>query len=198
MSACLDVLCPHSCLSPMVVHHKTYILMSFVIVMHSIHPSPVHGPRTPWWASTKLIKDVKQILAVCDAFYRAKIAKKPGYPCWISNESTWFKGKCTLFLLMFGNCRRLSYKISAYEVCIICPKRIAACKIHRKSTARWSHYAMVHSPWSNPFGLRKGIDICAEPCGVWKSASYSAFACPTNISKTQKRCKQTGYLNEIK
>ena len=37
----------------------------------------------------------------------------------------------------FGNCRRLAYKISAYEVCIICPKLIAARKIHCKSPSRW-------------------------------------------------------------
>ena len=36
----------------------------------------------------------------------------------------------------FGNCWRLAYKISAYEVCIICPKLIAACKIHCKSLSR--------------------------------------------------------------
>ena len=29
-----------------------------------------------------------------------------------------------------------AYKISAYEVCIICPKLIAACKIHPKSPSR--------------------------------------------------------------
>ena len=63
-------------------------------------------------------------------------AKKLGYPCWLSNESTWFQGKCTLFYSCFGNCPRLAYKISAYEVCIICPKLIAACKIHCKSPSR--------------------------------------------------------------
>ena len=31
----------------------------------------------------------------------------------------------------------LAYKISAYEVCIICPKLIAACRIHCKSPSRW-------------------------------------------------------------
>ena len=63
-------------------------------------------------------------------------AKKPGYPCWLSNESTWFKGKCTLFYSCFGNYRRLAYEISAYKVCIICPKLTAACKIHCKSPSR--------------------------------------------------------------
>ena len=63
-------------------------------------------------------------------------AKKPGYPCQMSNESTWFKGKCTLFYSCFGNYRRLAYKISAYEVCIICPKLFVACKIHCKSPSR--------------------------------------------------------------
>ena len=63
-------------------------------------------------------------------------AKKLGYPCWLSNESTWFQGKCTLFYSCFGNCRRLAYKISAYEVCIICPKLIAACQIICKSPSR--------------------------------------------------------------
>ena len=62
--------------------------------------------------------------------------KKPGYPCWLLNESTWFKGKCTLFYSCFGNCRRLAYNISAYKVCIICPKLTATCKIHCKSPSR--------------------------------------------------------------
>ena len=55
----------------------------------------------------------------------------------MSNESTWFKGKCTLFYSCFGNYRRLAYKISAYEVCIICPKLFVACKIHCKLPSRW-------------------------------------------------------------
>ena len=54
----------------------------------------------------------------------------------MSNESTWFKSKCTLIYSCFGNCRRLAYKSSAYEVSIICPKLIAACKIHCKSPSR--------------------------------------------------------------
>ena len=92
--------------------------------------------------STKLVKDVKQTLGIPSVtrFTALKIAvinaKKPGYPCWRSNASTWFKGKCTLFYSCFGNCRRLAYKISAYEVCIICPKLIAACKIHSKPPSR--------------------------------------------------------------
>ena len=89
-----------------------------------------------------LVKDVKQTLGIPSVtrFTALKIevinAKKPGYPCWMSNESTWFKGKCTLFYSCFGNCRRLAYNTSAYEVCIICPKLIAACKIHCKSPSR--------------------------------------------------------------
>ena len=74
--------------------------------------------------------------SVCDVFIALKIAMKPGYPCWMWNESTWFKGKCTLVYSCFGNCRRLAYKSSAYELCIICPKLIAACKIHCKSPSR--------------------------------------------------------------
>ena len=83
--------------------------------------------------STKLVKDVKQTSGIpsVTCFTALKIAmsnaKKPGYPCWMSNALTWFKGKCTLFYSCFGNCRRLAYKISAYEVCMICPKLIAAC-----------------------------------------------------------------------
>ena len=61
-------------------------------------------------------------------------AKKPGYPCRMSNEPTWFKG--TLFYSCFGYCRRLAYKISAYEVYMICPKLIAACRIHCKALSR--------------------------------------------------------------
>ena len=80
-------------------------------------------------------------IPICDALTVLKIAvinaKKPGYPCWMSNESTWFQGKCTLFYSCFNNCRRLAYKILAYEVCIICPKLIAACKIHCKLPSRW-------------------------------------------------------------
>ena len=54
----------------------------------------------------------------------------------MSNESTWFKGKCTLFYSCFGNYRKLAYKISACEVCIICSKFFVACKIHCKSPSR--------------------------------------------------------------
>ena len=54
----------------------------------------------------------------------------------MSNESTWFKSKCTLVYSCFGNCRRLAYESSAYEVSIICTKLIAACKIHCKSPSR--------------------------------------------------------------
>ena len=111
-------------------------------------PRPVHDPYdTACWVSillsTKLVKDVKQTLGIPSVtrFTALKIAvinaKKPGYPCWMSNESTWFKGKCTLFYSCFSNCRRLAYKIGAHEVCIICPKLIAACKIHCKSRSRW-------------------------------------------------------------
>ena len=64
-------------------------------------------------------------------------AKKLGYPCWLSNESTWFQGQCTMFYSCFGNCRRLAYKISAYEMCMICSKLIAACKIRCKSPSWW-------------------------------------------------------------
>ena len=90
---------------------------------------------------TKLVEYVKLTrYSVCDALTALKIAvinaKKPGYPCQMSNESTWFKGKYTLFYSCFGNYRRLAYKISAYEVCIICPKLFVACKIHCKSPSR--------------------------------------------------------------
>ena len=88
--------------------------------------------------STRLVKDLKQTVGVPSVtrFTALKITKKPGYPYWMSNESTWFRGKCTLFYSCFVNCRRLSFKNSAYEVCTICPKLIAACKIHRKSPSR--------------------------------------------------------------
>ena len=36
----------------------------------------------------------------------------------------------------FSNYQRLAYKISAYEMCIICPKLFVACKIHCKSPSR--------------------------------------------------------------
>ena len=90
---------------------------------------------------TKLVEDVKLTrYSVCDALTALKIAvinaKKPGYPCQMSNESTWCKGKCTLFYSCFSNYRRLAYKISAYEVCISCPKLFVACKIHCKSQSR--------------------------------------------------------------
>ena len=81
-------------------------------------------------------------IPVCDALTALKIAvisaKKPGYPCWMSNESTWFQGKCTLLYTCFGNCRRSAFINLAYEVCIICQKLIAACKIHCKSPSRRS------------------------------------------------------------
>ena len=79
--------------------------------------------------------------SVCDALTMLKIAvtnaKKRGYPCQMSNESTWFKGKCTLCYSCFGNYGRLAYKISACEVCITYSKLFVACKIHCKSQSRW-------------------------------------------------------------
>ena len=100
----------------------------------------------------KLVKDLKQTLGIQSVthFTALKIAvfnaKKLGHPCWMSNESTWFKGKCMQFYSCFDNCRRLAYKISAYEVCLICPKLIAACKIHRKSPSRWPN-ALTMLDW---------------------------------------------------
>ena len=43
-------------------------------------PRPVHGPRTPVkiLLSTKLVKDMKQTLAVCDAFNCTKNSKETG------------------------------------------------------------------------------------------------------------------------
>ena len=38
------------------------------------------------------------------------------------------KGKCTLFYCCFGHYRKLAYKISACEVCMICRKPTEACK----------------------------------------------------------------------
>ena len=100
-----------------------------------------HGLLVSIFLCTKLVEDVKLTrYSVCDALTTLKIAvinaKKPGYPCQMSNESTWFQGKCTLFYSCFGNYRRLAYKISAYEVCVICPKLFVACKIHCKSPSR--------------------------------------------------------------
>ena len=95
-----------------------------------------------WNGVLEVCEDVKQTLGIPSVtrFAALKIsvinAKKPGYPRWMSNGSTWFKGKCTLFYSCFGNCRRLAYKISAHEVCIICWKLIADCKIHCKSPSR--------------------------------------------------------------
>ena len=54
----------------------------------------------------------------------------------MSNESTWFKRKCTPIYSCFGNCRWLAYTISAYEVYIICLKLKAAFEIHCKSPSR--------------------------------------------------------------
>ena len=109
-------------------------------------PRPVHGPYDTacWWASfhpRSLLRMWNRLgIPSVTHFTALKIAvinaKKLGYPCWLSNESTWFQGKCTLFYSCFSNCRRLAYKISAYEVCIICSKLIAACKIHYKSPSR--------------------------------------------------------------
>ena len=147
---------------------------------------------------TKLVEDVKLTrYSICDALTALKIAvinaKKPVYPWQMLNESTWFKGKCTPFYSCFSNYWRLAHKISAYEACIICPKLFVACKIHCKSPSRQPDdlttldWFTVHE--GNLSANVTGISICAEPCGMWKSASDSGFACPTNISKTQKRCK---------
>ena len=75
-------------------------------------------------------------ILICDAFIALKIAVKQGYPCSILNESTWFERKFTLVCSCFGSCRWLAYKSSAYEVCIVCPRLIAACEIHCKSPSR--------------------------------------------------------------
>ena len=119
-------------------------------------------------------------IPVCDALTALKIAvinaKKPGYPCWMSNESIWFQGKCTLFYSCFGNCRGLAYKTLAYEVCIICPKLIAACKIHcgspnrrpdGRSTLDWStvHEANL-SAYKNQHmcGAMWDVEECIRLC----------------------------------
>ena len=101
-------------------------------------PRPVLDPYgTACWVSillsTKLVKDVTRFTALK---ITAINAKKQGYPCWMSNQSTWIKGECTLFYSCFSNCRRLAYEISAHDVRIICPKLIAAWKIHYKSLRR--------------------------------------------------------------
>ena len=158
MSAHLDFLCPYSCLSPMVVHLKTCILMFlrqlcapfftrllkckmlashrlshrkclqlclsrfiYARLARSDDPGISYTCSVPLRHSllvsillwTKLVKDVKQTsYSGCDAFTALKIAvviaKKWGFPCWMLNESTWFKGKCTLFYSCFGNCWRLA------------------------------------------------------------------------------------------
>ena len=100
---------------------------------------------------TKLVEYVKLTrYSVCDALTALKLAvinaKKPGYPCQMSNESTWFRGKCTLFYSCFGNERRLAYKILAYEVCILCPKLFVACKIHCKSPS-WQPDGLTPLNW---------------------------------------------------
>ena len=142
LSARLDVLCPHSCLSPMVVHRKTYILIFCdSCALHSSRDIWNVKFQRPTGSDSGSVEDVKLTrYSVFDALTALKIAmvnaKKLGYPCWMSNESTWFKGKCTLFYSCFGNCRRFANKISAYEVCIICPKLFVACKIHCKSPSR--------------------------------------------------------------
>ena len=109
-------------------------------------PKTVHGPYDTacWWASflcMNLVKDIKltrysRLWRVNRAKIHVINAKKPGCPCRMSNESAWFQGKCTLFYSCFVNCRRLAYKVLAYEVCIICPKFMAACKIHCKPPSR--------------------------------------------------------------
>ena len=107
-----------------------------------------HGLLVSILLCTKLVEDVKLTrYSVCDVLKIAVInAKKPGYPCQMSNESTWFKGKCTLFYSCFGNYRRLAPKISAYEVCIICPKLFVACKIHCKSSS-WRPDGLTTLDW---------------------------------------------------
>ena len=119
-------------------------------------------------------------------------AKKPGYPCWLSNTSTWFKGKCTLFYSCFGNCQRLPYKILSYKVCIICPKLIAACKIHCKSPS-WQPDGLtmldcftVHETTLSAYIRESAYVRSHVGCG---RVHQTAFASPTNISKMQKRCK---------
>ena len=87
----------------------------------------------------EIVKDVKETrYSVYDAFTALKIL---GDQCIDAGISLLDVERinmiyCTLFYPCFDNCRRLAYKISAYEACMICPKLIAACKIHCKSPSR--------------------------------------------------------------
>ena len=87
----------------------------------------------------EIVKDVKETrYSVYDAFTALKIL---GDQCIEAGISLLDVERinmiyCTLFYPCVDNCRRLAYKISAYEACMICPKLIAACKIHYKSPSR--------------------------------------------------------------
>ena len=93
----------------------------------------------------------------------------------------------------------LANKIFACELCVIWRKPIAVCKVQCKSPshrpAGLTNLDCFHGPWNYPFGMHKGMSICAEPCGMWNSSTYSVFASlAKNIWKTQKAMQINGIL----
>ena len=98
----------------------------------------------------------------------------------------------------------LTYKTSACEVCIIWRKPTETLKIHlpitESSTGKPAMVTLkiqldcftVHDTtlWANIF-VRSHL-------GCGRDSVFIAFAGLTNISKTQKWCKQTGFLKIIK
>ena len=114
----------------------------------------------------------------------------------ILHETEHNKGKCALFYCCFVHYRKLAYKISACEVCIICrkpteafknPSRIAESRTRKPEIVTLKiqlqcstvHYTTL---WANIF-VRSHLK-----CGT-DSVSIRFFAGLTNISKTQKQCK---------
>ena len=151
-----------------------------------LDPFTAHGTacsREYWLVCTKLIKNVEQTRypVKVTRVYHAKIAllnANEGYRTkWRQKEAVlylfrWVPNVCIYHFGMWG--------VKTYTS-LQNPVQIS------ESMARWSHYhKLIHGPLSEPCSVHMGISICAEPCGMWNRSTYSVFACPTNISKTQK------------
>ena len=81
-----------------------------------------------------LVKNVKQTrYAVCDAFSALKKRWSRNIPAGCRTNQHDLKANAHWFTLVSAIAEGFAYKMSAYEVCMICPKRIVACKIHCKS-----------------------------------------------------------------
>ena len=110
--------------------------------------------------------------------------------------------KWTLFYSSFGNCRMLSYKISACEVYVNWRKLIGAYKIHCKSPNRWPNslttidWFMVHEATLSVCIRESAYVRCHVGCG---RVQQTLFLHVSHIfQRCKKRCKSTRFWNYAK